>query len=131
MNVSQAIKKAERILPGVALPNGGIDPRWQAIMKVGEFIESHPEEVWQFTARWGKSRNSDLRAAVATCLLEHILEYHFAEFFPRTNELAQKSSLFADTFSLCAKFGQSELPENAKLFDQLKKSISRRLRRRK
>jgi hypothetical protein len=129
MNVSQAIKKAERILPGVAAPDDAIDPRWQAINNVGEFIESHPEEVWQFTVRWGKSCNSDLRAAVSTCLLEHILEYHFAEFFPRTNELVQKSSLFADTFLSCSKFGQSKLPENAKLFDQLKKYLSEELRR--
>lgn len=129
MNASQAIRKAEGILPGTPAPENKNDLRWQAIIRVGQFTESHPEEVWAFTARWGKSRNSDLRMAVATYLLEHILEHHFTEYFPPTKALAEKSVLFADTFSSCWKVGQSTLPKNAKLFDELKRSISQKRKR--
>ncbi len=84
--VQRAIARAERILPGTPAPEGKRDPRWQAIIRVGEFIETQPEAVWQFTHRWGKHAQRDLRSAVATCLLEHLLEHHFDLMFPRVRQ---------------------------------------------
>ena len=125
-DVFKAIAKAEKLLPGRAAPEGKIDPRWQAIIAVSEFIDSNPEDVWEFIVRWGKNRNSDLRAAVATCLLEHLLDRHFATYFPRLEVLARKSPLFAKTFSMCWKFGQAEEPKNANRWDRLEKSLQRK-----
>jgi len=71
MTVEETIAAAESVLPGEAPPEGEIDPRWQAIVAVGEFIEEEPEAVWSFIVRWGASPDEDLRAAIATCLLEH------------------------------------------------------------
>jgi hypothetical protein len=75
--------------------------------------------VWRFIVRWGTHSQEDVRDAVATCLLEHLLEHHFDLIFPRVRELVMSSELFADTFRRCWKFGESELPQNAKEFDAL------------
>jgi hypothetical protein len=115
VEVAEAIREAEAILPGVPAEEGQ-DPRWQAIIAVGEFVESDPEAVWGFVRRWGGHPQEDLRDAIATCLLEHILEYHFAVYFPQVEQLALADPLFADTFRWCWQFGQAMEPANAKRF---------------
>ena len=116
--VDQAIADAERLLPGVPAEEGVPDPRWQAIIEIGESIESDPEAVWRFVARWGRHEQEDLRMAVACCLLEHLLEHHFERLFPRVQALAREDPLFAGTFHSCAKFGRSKRPENAARWDR-------------
>ena len=44
-SVQQAIRDAEKLLPGVPAPDGEPDPRWQAIIKVGEYIETEPHVI--------------------------------------------------------------------------------------
>ena len=124
MIVSSAIRKAERVLPGNVAPEGQLDPRWQAIIRVGDHIQQHPEEVWLFTRKWGAHANADIRAAVATCLLEHLLECHFARIFPLVSEACRQNSRFADTFSCCWELGQTKRPRNLKHFRALKKEVS-------
>jgi hypothetical protein len=114
MTVLQAIRRAERVLPGKVAPDGRLDPRWQAIIRVGDHIEQHPEEVWRFTRKWGAHANADLRTAVATCLLEHLLEHHFCRIFPLVSEAFRQSARFADTLSRCSAFGQAKRPQNLK-----------------
>src|SRR5262245_38109410 len=100
MTVQEAIAAADAILPGHAAPAGEIDQRWQAIIKIGEFIEDEPEAVWAFIVRWGPSSDSDLRAAIATCLLEHLLEYHFDAFIARVEHGAHADALFGTMTAL-------------------------------
>jgi hypothetical protein len=119
MTVQQAIQRAEALLPGHPAPEGG-DDRWQAIIDVAEFVETNPEELWTFVHQWGSDNQEDLRDAIATCLLEHLLELHFDAIFPRVEQAAQNSPLLADTFRRCWKLGQAELPENAARFEALK-----------
>ena len=113
MEVHDAIRYAEAILPGGPAPEGQLDPRWQAISDIADSVESDPEAIWPFVVRWGRHPQEDLRDAIATCLLEHLLEYHFDRIFPRVRELAEADTQFADTFCRCWKFGQSKGPENA------------------
>jgi len=122
MTVIEAIRQANSILPGRAAPDGRRDPRWQAIIAVGEFIESEPEAVWRFVRRWGTHPNQDLRAAIATCLLEHLPERKFDLVFPRVDRLTRSNKRFADTLSLCWKLGQAERPRNAARLDRLLKT---------
>ena len=124
MSVVEAIREAETHLPGVPVDDGQ-DPRWQAIIAVGEFVESEPEAVWVFVRRWAGHAQEDLRMAVATCFLEHLLEYHFAAYFPRVEELAAADPLFGDTFGGCAPFGQSSEPGNVERFQALRKKLGR------
>ena len=43
----------------------GLDPRWQAIIAVGEYVQTEPEAVWRFIRRWGGHPQEDLRDAMA------------------------------------------------------------------
>ena len=94
--------------------------RWKAARHLGEFVEHAPEAVWGLVAQWGCSDHEDTRAAVAGCVLEHLLEHHFASVFPRVEELALADRRFADTFCWCWRFGESDKPANAARFDALK-----------
>jgi hypothetical protein len=128
MEVREAIRNAEAVLPGEPTPDRQLDPRWQAISRVSDSIESDLNPIWVFVARWGCHHQEDLRDAIATVLLEHLLECHFDLIFPHVCELAATDVFFADTFCRCWKFGQSEQPENARRFDELKATC--RLQRR-
>jgi hypothetical protein len=57
--------------------------------------------------------------AVATCLLEHLLQHHFDRFIARVEDDAMASAQFADTVSHCWKFGQAEEPSRAARLDRL------------
>jgi hypothetical protein len=89
MTVEEAISQAEAILPGRCAAEGETDPRWQAAITVAEFIETAPESVWAFVLRWGRSSDDDLRMAISTCVLEHLLQRHFDAFIERVEEAAQ------------------------------------------
>ena len=123
MTVAEAIAKAEELLPGRAAPDGEVDLRWQAIITVGEFIEREPEAIWPFVLRWGSHEDEDLRTAIATCLLEHLLEYHFDRMFPRLETAARSNVNFAKTIRQCWKFGQTKDPERAARFDRLRSEL--------
>jgi hypothetical protein len=122
VGVHEVIRNANALLPGEPADEGP-DPRWQAIIAVGEYIESDPEAVWSFIRRWGGHPQEDLRAAVATCLLEHLLEYHFAAYFPQVERAALADALFADTLLRCSQFGQAEEPDNARRFAALRQRL--------
>jgi hypothetical protein len=127
--VRRAIARAQSFLPGRPAPDGQPDPRWQAIIRVGTFSDSHPELIWEFARRWGKHAQSDLRMAVATCLLEHLLEHHFETLFLRVRREALTSVRFADTLTSCWPFGVAALPRNAARMQRLKREL-RHIRRR-
>jgi hypothetical protein len=118
-SVGEAISDAEALLSGIASPEGALDPRWKAIIRVANFIPDHPEEVWGFISRWGIRSERDLKSAVATCALEHLLELHFDAYFPKVAALARSNLEFAGTTALCWKLGQAERPANAAAFDAL------------
>ncbi len=119
MTVTETINAAGRLLPGSPAPEGAVDERWQAIGKVSAFIKTEPEQVWSFVYRWGCSDEEDVRTAIATCLLEHILEHWFDRFFPRVEHAVRSDPRFADTFSRSWKFGEAKQPVNAERFDKL------------
>jgi hypothetical protein len=123
MTVDQAIEEAEAILPGQAV-DVGKDPRWQAIIRLEPYIASDPEAIWAFCLRWGASDDPDLRAAVATCLLEHLLEHHFEAIFPRVEAAVAHDPRFADCFSRCWAFDPALAPENRRRFERLKARVA-------
>jgi hypothetical protein len=123
MNVDKAIISAEAILPGKEAAGGEEDPRWQAIIAVGDFAETDPEPVWLFGERWGVNPDEDLRMAITTCILEHLLEYHFDLIFPRMERLARSNPGFAWMVGGCWLFGKSELPDNAARLQRLVKDL--------
>jgi len=123
VSVQDVIERANAILPGRAAPEGQRDWRWQCIIDLGEYVESNPEELWTFVKKWGSHPDEDLRAAIATCLLEHLLEHHFDFIFPRVEQQVSVDKRFGETFGMCAKCGQAELPDNALRFDALMAAV--------
>jgi hypothetical protein len=95
---------------------------------VGKFVRTEPEALWEFVERWGKHPSEDLRMAIATCLLEHLLEYHFNLLFPRVERLARTSNRFAETLNWCYKFGQAEEKRNSARLDRLLKERGKFIR---
>jgi hypothetical protein len=119
MTVQEAITAAELLLPGVPAPEGTEDPRWQAIIQIGVFAEREPVLIWPFVLKWGSHEDEDVRAAIATCLLEHLLEYHFDVIFASAESAARSNAFFRDTLKQCWKFGQAKEPDRAERFDCL------------
>jgi hypothetical protein len=100
--------------------------RWQALIVIGESVETDPEQVWQVVEKFGASDDADMRAGVACVLLEELLAHHFATYFPIVQERVESGDeAFAATFSICWKHGQTEEAENAALFDSLQAAIGR------
>jgi hypothetical protein len=121
-----AIEEAERVLPGQAAPEKEVDVRWQAIIRVAEFTTTDPDELWQFARKWGASDDADLRQAIGSCLLEHLLQFHFDVIFPRVEVAVREDARFAETFLGCWEFGQTEEPENQRRFRALRVELRKR-----
>jgi hypothetical protein len=78
------------------------DCRWQALIVVGELIAANPCAVWEVIRQHAYSDDEDMRTGVATVLLEHLLEEHFDDFFPRIREEAlRRSANFLETLGMC------------------------------
>lgn len=123
-NVHYAIQAAEALLPGRPAPDGKNDPRWQAIMKIEDFVESEPEAIWPFVLKWGSLPDEeDLSAAIATLLVERLLQFHFDLIFPRVRAAAQSNVWFARTFAKSWKLGQAEEAARAEQYDKLLSEI--------
>lgn len=85
------------------------DCRWQAAIVVGESVELNPDGVWQVICKFGESRDEDMRDAVATVLLEHLLEHRFDECFARLKSRIEGGSRrLVDTLRRCWAFGEAE-----------------------
>lgn len=98
--------------------------RWSVLGDLTRFAEDRPEDVWPLIVKWGCVHNPDIRMGIACCLLEHVLEYHFEEFFERAQQvIGSGNRRFAATLMYCYKFGQAEETENARRFDNFISSL--------
>jgi len=78
--------------------------RWQALIVVGEFIKTHPDDVWPVIEQYGQHKDKDMRTGVACVLLEHLLEHHRRRFGRRAERLASKSPKFKYTLDMCLRW---------------------------
>ena len=119
-NAHADISRAEALLA-----RGEEKARWEGAELLGEFAETAPELAWPLVVCFGSSDDADVRMAIATCVLEHIFEYHFDRYFPEAERLVEAGhSRFAETVSSCWAFGQTELPVNKTRFDALRAKIA-------
>ena len=126
LTVHDAIAAAEQILPGHPSPDGEKDPRWQAIIEISHFVPQEPNAIWPVVLKWGSHEDGDLRAAIATCLLEHLLEHHFDLIFPRIETAARSNARFGHTTAMCWKFGETNDANRAERFERLRRQIRSR-----
>ena len=124
MSLSAAIRTAEKLLPGRPAPHGTPDPRWQAIIAVSEFIKDEPEDVWQFARRWSAHGQDDVRAAIATCIVEHLLERQFNLLFEWVEVASKRRCSIPRHIALCEARAIS-YTKNAKRLDRLLKEARR------
>lgn len=124
MNAYDATEQASALLANEPPPEGMRDPRWQALLVVTSHIEDEPDLVWEFIEEWGGSEREDIREAVATCLLEPLLELHCDTYLTMLEERTISDTFFAEMFLRCDRFGKACEPRNAKRFDQLKKQLT-------
>ena len=68
------------------------DCRWQALIAVGNWIESGPDAVWEVVCEFGDSEDDDMRAGVGCVLLEHLLDHDFDLIWPRVKAFAGEAS---------------------------------------
>ena len=78
------------------LPEQDNDVRWQAAIVIGEFIDTAPDRVWDVIVKFGDSADPDMRTAIGTVLLEHLLQRHGPRFRPLVEQLAHRSPRFAE-----------------------------------
>ena len=94
-----------------------------------DYIKDDPEAVWPLVTKWGAVRNRDIRAGVAVCVLEHILEFHFEEYFPRIERLIRGGvRRMALTLSMCWHLGKASDPSNS---ERIKRLVDAHLHRRR
>lgn len=95
--------------------------RWEAASALTDYAVTSPEKVWPIIVRQVSRDDEDLQEAIATCILEHVLEYHFNRFFELLEEEIAKNGneKLRETLKLCWKLGQAETPENSVRWDRL------------
>jgi hypothetical protein len=107
------------------LARGDEKARWDGAELLGDFVDSAPELVWPLVVYFGSSENEDVRAAIATCVLEHLFQFHFEPYFSEAERLVRAGNRnLADTVSTCWAFGETERAENRHRFDALKRHIA-------
>jgi hypothetical protein len=126
MTIDEAIDQADRVLQRIASNRSEIDAQWKAVINLIDFIVTDPDRIWTFISKWGRSDHEYQRSAIATCLLERLLERHFDRFFNAVKIAVKSDERFAHTFARCSKFGQSKLGVNAVHFDALRKEAELR-----
>src|SRR5258706_4702032 len=102
--------------------------RWAAAKAGGECVVSRPRAVWNLVLAHGVSPVEDVRSAVAACMLEHLLEEHFEDYFPLLEqEVHSGKLLLGDTLRRSWKMGRAELPGNSARWDDLVSYAKREL----
>ena len=98
--------------------------RWQALLVIAEFAEEAPEAVWEIVLKQGSAANAEQRSAVATALLERLLEHHYDAYIDRMkSEIEQGNRNLTDTLRRCWMFGGAK--RHSREVDRLLRSASR------
>ncbi len=117
-------------LADLLIPDRNNDIRWGILtIALSPILRDwEPEQLWPLVVKWGSVKNRDIRTGVGVCVLEHILEHHFDEYFRRSKQLIEGGNrLFGFTLSCCGKWGQTQEPANAEAFDALVAPFARLL----
>jgi hypothetical protein len=98
---------------------------WQIAADSWDDATERPANAWPHIIDVLAVADDDSIAAIATCILEHVLEHDFTYFDRVEQEIAAGNAAVLRAFFLCSKFGQSKLPENERRWDKLVASSRR------
>jgi hypothetical protein len=104
----------------VGLQSRSEKERWAAAEAATEYAYTEPEKIWPLVIQFGSSDELDLRQAIASCVLEHVLEHHFETFFPHLEAAIRGGNAhLRHTLKLSWKLGRSEITANSERWDAL------------
>lgn len=104
------------------------DDIWQEAIRLSEHIRTDYDEVVSVTLDAISIANRrDTLSALATCLLEHILEWDFSCFSEIERRIITGDDKLLYALSLCARSGTSANPDNSEKWDRLAVENERRL----
>jgi hypothetical protein len=86
------------------------DVRWQSLIVIGEFIPlgAHNERIWSLILEYC-GIDDDMQSALATVLLEHLLEHDFERTLDKIRGALEKSNPpLLDLVPRCGRFGESD-----------------------
>ncbi len=93
---------------------------WKAAADICEYVQEAPDLIWPLVVKAGSSDEEDLRMAIATCVLEHLLGEHFDKYFPIAEEMIIAGNRnLRSTLTHCWKMGLSEEERNSLRWDKL------------
>jgi hypothetical protein len=98
----------------------------KAIIEIAMFVPLEPKAIWPFVLKWGSHDDEAVRMAIATCLLEDLLQHHFDLMFSRVETAAKSNVWFAKTTAMCWNFGEAKEPTNSVKFDHLCSEIRKK-----
>jgi len=80
-----------------------------ALFLAGEFIREHPRKAWPLIVKYASRQSWLMRQMVAACFLEHLLEFHFGEYFPKVERLVLGGDTrFLYTLACCYRLGEAK-----------------------
>lgn len=105
------------------LPRRSENVRWGAACRLlgnWEYVRDNPKVVWPLVVKWGSVHSHDIRSAIACCVLEEILQFHFNEYFARCKDIVNRGNRrFAETLAMCWRLGEANEPHSRKALDRL------------
>ena len=97
--------------------------RWQSIIVIGESMDDDPDRIWNVVKRYGDSKDEDMRSAIATVLLEHLLEANFNKYLANVKaQVSLGKSRFLDTLLKCSTFGDDSEAQSKKIDSYIRKA---------
>ena len=104
----------------VELFSGDEKRYWKAAADLRGFVEQNPSAIWSLVVKAGSSDLDDLRVAIANDALEHILDSHFDEYFPKVEEIVKSGNTnFRITLGHCYPMDQAATKENRLRWEKL------------
>ena len=102
------------------LSSGNEKKIWKGAADLCNYVIDQPDLIWDRVVKYGSRNNGELQQAIALCVLEHVFQYHFKEYFPKAKKIVLSGNKrFRETFCQCGKFGQSEEKANSVKWDKL------------
>jgi hypothetical protein len=106
------------------------DEIWQEAIRLAEYLDREPDRVFAIAMKaLSIAREADTLDALATCIIEHILERNFSYFDHIEKEINRGNGRMIYALAMCRKFGESRNDVNAQRWEDLLSANKKRLQR--
>ena len=93
---------------------------WAIASEMGDDALARPDLIWEDTAGALRHAEDEGITAIATCILEHVLENNFDEYIGRVEaEIASGNRSMLEALKRSWKFEQAKIGENSARWDQI------------